>query len=346
MQDNDFLDGMFSLEGEGSPQFIEEDNNLIDDNEDPKLEENDDPAEEITNEGNDDSGDEVITRYIDFLKENDLVEVPEDLSELKGTPEELQAIFDHTKKARVTKTVDSIMGALPEDFKPLFEYALAGGTSLNEFLKVYGEDPIEKANLDDPNSQKAILKEYYQRTTQYTPEKIDRLISFHSDPDDLKEAAEEALDDLKTLKQEEQANFIKQQAERERAEREAAQQRTVELSNSIDNSSSIHPQRKNKVKSFFFEPIQVNNTTTTQFNNVIQTILQNPAHQAQLGDILLEYDAEKGFVMDRLERKVKTKAAQGFRELIEEKLGSKPKPGQSKTTPSKSSINWELFLEQ
>lgn len=342
MQENDFLSGMFNVED--SP-IIETESTIVE--EEFEAPQGHQTEEEVETTEAEPEGDEVIVKYIDFLKLNDLVEIPTDLESVKGTPEELQTIFDYTKKERESKAKESIMEALPEDFKPLFEYALAGGSSLSDFIKVYGEDPALSANIEDPTSQREVLKQYYQRTTKYSPEKIERLISYHSDPEDLRAAAEEAIEDLKSLKQEEQRTFIEQQARLEQEQREQAQQRIVELSNSIDNSGLIHPQRRNKVKSFFFDPIKVNDGTTTQFNHVIQTIFQNPAHQAQLGDILLEYDTEKGFVMERLERKVKTKAAQGFRELIEETLGSKPKPGQTKTAPTKgTSIDWEKYLEQ
>jgi hypothetical protein len=343
----DFLEDFFTIENSKTlddnkqdPTNEEEEVEILDPIEDPSQTE---PIDEEESP----KGDEVITGYIEFLKANDLIDLPEDLEQINGTPEELEKIFEHTKKARIEKTVDTIMSSLPDDFKPLFEYALAGGTSIQEFMSVYGPDPVDSISLEDPNSQRLVLKEYYQRTTQYSPEKIDRMISYLSDPEDLRTAAEEAMEDLKDLKEQEKRRLIESKAEENQRQAEAAKQRTVELAASIDNSSTIHPQRKHKVKSFFFEPVQIGQNTTTQFNHVIQTILQNPAHQAQLGDILLEYDPEKGFILDRLEKKVKTKAAQGFRQLIEETLGAKPKGGKSSTTPqSKTSIDWERFLEQ
>lgn len=322
---------------------------LIDDENTPPVEDalEEVPSTEVPSTEEEDPADEVIVKYIDFLKENDLIDVPEDITEIKGTADELEKIFNHTKKARPAKAAEAIYESLPDDFKPLFEYAAAGGTSLTEYLKAYGQDPIQALDIEDPSSQKQILKEYYKRTTQYTDEKINRLVSYLSDPDDLKTAAEEAMEDLKELRQQEQQELIQRQAQLQAAQAEEARKRTIELTSSIDTSSFIHPQRKNKVKAFFFEPIQVENNTTTQFNHVINNIMRNPEHQAQLGDLLLEYDSDKGFNLERLEKKVKTKATQGFRDLIDEKLGSKPKTGQSRTAPvTSSSINWENYLAQ
>lgn len=343
MQD-DVFEGLFTLEGTTVNEVPSDEVDIIDE---PIVEQAEPVVEERSTEDTaQDNGDETISKYIEFLQANELVEVPEDIQDLKGTPEELQAIFEHTKKARVAKTVESIFEALPQDFKPLFEYALAGGDSLDEFLSVYGKDPIESVNLNNEDSQRHVLREYYKRTTQYTPEKIERMISYLSDPEDLRTAAEEAFEDLTVLKAEEKEKLIQNKLREQQEAQAAARQRTIELFNSIDSSNTIHPQRKNKVKAFFFEPIQVGKDTTTQFNYTIQTILQNSSHQAQLGDILLEYDPEKGFSLDRLEKKVKTKAAQGFRQLIEETLGSKPKNPQSKVTQQNStSIDWEGFLQ-
>lgn len=282
-------------------------------------------------------GDDTIIKYVEFLKQNELVEIPEDY-EFNGTPEQLEEIFTHTKKATTAKAIDNIFESLPEQFKPLFDYALRGGDSIEEYYNTFVADPLDTINLESPSDQKRILKEHYKHFTKFTDDQIDRRIAAINDEEDLKLEAQEALVDLKSIRQEQQVKLLQETAARAEAERIAAEQRTLELSKAIDNTNLVHPQRKNKVKTFFFEPINVEGQVTTGFNHTIQSILSTPEHQAQLADILLEYDPTIGFSQDRLEKKVKSKASQNFQKILEDVLQTKQnKTKGSPNTPVSSS---------
>ena len=264
--------------------------------------------------------------------------MPEDY-DFQGTPEQLEEIQNYTKKQKDIKAVEGIFEALPEQFKPLFDYALRGGTSIQEYYNTFVADPLDTIDLESVADQKKIIKEHYRKNTKFSDEQIDRRISLISDEEDLKSEALEAFNDLKALRQEEQVKLLEETATQAQAAKLAAEQRTLELSKAIDSTTLVHPQRKNKVKTFFFEPINVEGQVTTGFNHTIQSILSRPEHQAQLADILLEYDPTLGFSQERLEKKGKTKASQQFQKLVEDVLETKQSKKVTANAPNTGSFD-------
>lgn len=314
--DDDFMGKMFeTIPDDTTPNVFE---NTNDDDGDDDIVTPPAAANTVETE----EGDETIVKYVEFLKQNELIKIPTDY-EFTGKPEELEHIFSYTKKANTAEAVDSIFETLPDQFKPLFDYALRGGTSIEEYYNTFVADPLDSANLESPSDQKRILKEHYKQFTKFSDDQIDRRIAQISDEEDLKLEAQEALADLKAIRQEQQVKLLQETAAKAEAERIATEERTLALSKAIDTTNLVHPQRKNKVKTFFFEPINVEGQVTTGFNYTIQSILSTPEHQAQLADILLEYDPATGFSQERLEKKVKSKASQNFQKILEDVLQTK-----------------------
>lgn len=336
-QSDDFLEGMFAEQGKPTtlPDTEIEENDI---DQDLPITDDAPKAEEVTD-------DTPIKNYVDFLQQNELIEIPEGL-EFSGKPEELEQIFEHTKATQVARAVDKVFETLPDSFKPLFDYALRGGSSIADYMKVHNNE-LESLNLENEDDQRKVLYQYYKKTSPYPDEKINRLISLVSDPEELAVEAKDAFQDLLAIRDTEQKQLV-MNMEKSRAEQEQrAQQQTIELAKAIETSTTIIPQRKNKIKAFFFDPVQVNNQTTTGFNYTIQSILENPDHQAQLADILLEYDKGTGFSFDRLEKRARTKATQQFQTALQ-KISDPKQNQRSSTSPSRttSDMDWQGYLEQ
>lgn len=290
--------------------------------------------------------DDVLVGYVDFLKQNDLIEIPEDL-QFTGSSEELQKIFEHTKATKEAAAVDKIFQALPEDFKPLLDYALKGGASLDEFLSVYGKDPLQNIDLTKIEDQRKVIAQHYKATSNYSDEKIARLVSLITDEDDIRIEAEDCFKDLAQMRQEDQKNLLVRTEAAKVAAIEAAEEKTTALVRAVETTTAIHPQRKQKVRSFFFDPISVAGNNTTGFNYAIQSILANPEHQAQLADILLEYNPSSGFSAERFEKRAKTKAADQFQDLLNKTLNPKQAQRASTSkTPNSNKLDWETYLKQ
>jgi hypothetical protein len=67
--------------------------------------------------------DDKLQAYIDFLKDNELVDIPEEL-EFKGTPDQLQQVFQYTKQKRQQEALVTVFNSLPDDFKPYLNMLL------------------------------------------------------------------------------------------------------------------------------------------------------------------------------------------------------------------------------
>jgi hypothetical protein len=173
---NDFLEEMFSSQPVATNDLSDTD---FDPEDEPITPEEVDDVPDTDESAAEETGDALIENYVKFLQEYDLIDIPEDY-EFTGDPEQLQTILEHTKQARPAKAIETIFERLPDDFKPLFDYALKGGTSLDEYLKVYNKD-IDNMSMDTPEDQKKILFTYYKETSPYSDEKINRLISHFND---------------------------------------------------------------------------------------------------------------------------------------------------------------------
>jgi polyhydroxyalkanoate synthesis regulator phasin len=316
-----------------------------DSEEDPSEEENlptdDDKSEE---QDEDEVKDDTAQAYFDFLVELDILRTPEDF-QFDGSPAKVKEALQYTKQSLTQEVAANLWSQLPQDFKPMLEYALKGGSSLKDYFEAYSDVQYDELDLSEPMNQRRVMYDYYKQTTSYDDQKINRLIARLEESGDLSQEAADSVQDLLTI-QSRKKNELMAKAEQERLAQAREQKEKVDqLVNAIETTSFIHPSRRGKVRSFFFSPVKLeDNTTTTQFNYTIQSILQNPEHQAQLADILLEYDHKKGFSTDRLEKKVATKATETFKKTLTEKLEPSARSSASKTSsPNSPKFGLDIF---
>jgi hypothetical protein len=335
-ENDDFLSSMFAEASANDPVEPEQEPvETIEEAEPEAPQEVNAPEQEV---------DDKLQAYVSFLKENELIDIPEEY-EFKGTPDDLQQVFEYTKQNRVKQAYEAVYNSLPEDFKPALEYIMNGGTSVRDFLTVAASDPLATIDITTPEGQRQAVFLSLKETSNYPDEKINKIVSrLAEDEDELAQEAIEAYRELVSIQDQRQQAMI-QQARVEREEQQKmVQQRTQALHSAIESSQTIHPQRRNKIKAFFFEPLNTPEGVTTGFNYSINNILQNPEHQAQLADILLEYDPSVGFSSDRLEKRVKTKATQQFQTLLQKAIDPKNVQKSSSQRPQSSKdFDWDVF---
>ena len=335
-ENDDFLSSMFAEASANDPVEPEQEVvETIEEAEPQAPQEVNVPEQEV---------DDKLQAYVSFLKENELIDIPEEY-EFKGTPDDLQQVFEYTKQNRVKQAYEAVYNSLPEDFKPALEYIMNGGTSVRDFLTVAASDPLATIDITTPEGQRQAVFLSLKETSNYPDEKINKIVSrLAEDEDELAQEAAEAYRELVSIQDQRQQAMI-QQARVEREEQQKmVQQRTQALHSAIESSQTIHPQRRNKIKAFFFEPLNTPEGVTTGFNYSINNILQNPEHQAQLADILLEYDPSVGFSSDRLEKRVKTKATQQFQTLLQKAIDPKNVQKSSSQRPQSSKdFDWDVF---
>ena len=268
--------------------------------------------------------DEEAEAYFEFLKANEILDVPDDFK-FDGSADSIQQALEVTKQNLQTKIATNIWNQLPDDFKPLLEYALSGGKSLDDFLAAHAPLDFDEANLDDVITQKAVLRTYYKEVNpNYKDDKIDRMITSleKMGEDSLKEEAVEAIDYLRKLKEDRQNELIQKAKEDEQARKVEAQKRATEITKLIDESKS-DSLRKNRLKNILFLPVEKNGKTTTEFNASLDSILQNPEHLIQFAELVADYDPRVGFNFSRLSKQINTQSTTKFRDLVQAKLGDK-----------------------
>lgn len=295
------------------------------------------------------TADPVIGAYMNFLKDNGLVEIPEDL-EVNEDPATLQNIFEYTKTKRQKDAATDLLNSLPPTFKPVLEYVLSGGEDVNGFVKKYVQNPIDTLDLNDPNDQRKAIYLALRETSSYPDEKIKRIVDrIAEDPLELANEANESYRELSALMDTRRQQEIQRVEQLEQQERQIAQQRTQSLISAIEDASVVHPQRRGKIRSFLFDNIQTQEGPTTGFNRAISAILSNPAHQAQLADILLDYDPTKGFSSEKETRRAASSGVKKFEESLRATLDPKSAQTSGSATPitptakSLQDIDWSRF---
>lgn len=289
----------------------------------PIIEEEDitpDPIIEKKDEDSTDEPDDESKAYFDALKEYGVLDLPEDF-EFKGTDSLTQAL-DVTKQNLHQKVAANLWNSLPEDFQPLLEYALRGGTSLQDYLSAYAPTSNEY-DLEDTISQKEIIKEYYRQTNpRLTDEKLDQMVDRREKMGSLREEAEDALELLEELKEERKIALLEDLEEQKQYAAEQQRLKDEAIKAAIDKHSNDSI-RRNRLKNFVFQPIKKGENITTEFNDSLNHILNNYDHLTQLVDILADYDVRVGFNFDRLNKRLKTESTKTFKELVNTKLDSK-----------------------
>lgn len=291
----------------------------------------------------DEEEDDRITSTFEFLKEAEFLDLPEDFT-FDGTPEKFQEALELSKKVVYEKTADAFFEALPEQFKPLLSYALKGGNSVDEYVRLYSTQAFEHLDPNNPDDQKAILFQHYKTTSNYDDAKIQRIIA-RLNEDDLPEAAQESYNELLEMKTERQAQLLEDAEKAKEQQVEQSKKRVEELTKAIETTPLLDDSRRNLIKGFFHNRLRVGEQETTEFNYTVERIFNNPEHLAQLADLLTGYDPKKGISTARLEQKGATKETTKFKTLLTEKLKSKPKASHTGATSNEPPNFLEKFNE-
>lgn len=264
--------------------------------------------------------DDTAVAYFEFLKESNVLDLPEDY-EFDGSSAGIEEALKLTRENITNRTRQEFWDALPDDFKPLLEFGLMGGSSLQEYLKTFSPLNIDE-DISDPISQKLIITEYYKMMNPNTSdERIEKLIAKKEELGTLQEEAEDALTYIKEIQEERKANFIKAQKEAQEEQQRKIEESNNKLKEVIRNSAEFDQLRKNRIETLFFTP----KAQVSEFDQKLDAVFANPQHLVQLADVLADYDPRTGFTFDRLKKKIKTESNRKFSDLIQDKLDSKSK---------------------
>lgn len=286
---------------------------------------------------------EELKVYYSHLNQMGVLRTPEDF-EFDGSYEKLEEALSNTKEALFTEAKNALQASLPDDFKAIIDYALAGGKSIDAYIDAYSDKDIQNLDLTKLENQRKVLYECYRQTTQYKPDKITKMIDRYEQMGTIEEEALDALEVLIEEKARKKDELVANALAEQQAAQAALEQERTAIATAIDGFLDDKV-RAGSMKAFLFNPIKDESGTTTKFNQVIRSISSNPQHLAQLVDILLEYDPKAGIKLTKLEKQVKKAGVQSFKDLLNEKLNSQPlvKGGTVKQANA-SQFNWEDFI--
>lgn len=286
----------------------------------------------------------VFAQHYEILKASGLVS-DEDETQIEDADTLISAI-EKAKSAIYEQTAQSMWESLPEDFRPLLEYALAGGADLKKFLST----AASKINLDEidistAENQKAIIREFYKKTTKYSNDRIDKLVDKAAITDSLYEDAEESLQELKQIATQELTALAEQQAAEQEAVRKREEQMRKVFAETVDKVEFIPQDRKGKVKGYLLNVQVYEGEPDTQFNRTLKMISANPEHLVQLADVLMSYDAKKGLTLDRITKIESTKATKSLKDKLQSITQVNPAGKGAHQKPS-NAFSWDEFLKQ
>lgn len=309
-----------------------------DDNDDTSIVTQDNEDDETSTTQPPTTDDEDAKAYFEYLKQVQILDVPEDF-EFENNADSIQKALEITRNNLTAKVAQQFWNRLPDDFKPLFQYGLSGGKNIQEYLAATASVEVEDLDINDPISQKSVIRSYYRLVNpKLSEEQVDKRIDRLEEIADLEEEAKDAIEYLKTHKKEQTEALIRQTQDQEKARLDAAKQELETYSKLIEEDKEFDALRKSRLKSFLFSPIN----NSTGFENALDSIYDNPQHKIQLANILADYDPKIGFNFEKIQKKLEKQATRSVKEMLNKNVDAKQKLP-SATTSGKEDFDWQSW---
>lgn len=193
-------------------------------------------------------------------------------------------------------------------------------------MAAYNPIDYDSLDLDDDQTQRAIIREYRRATFNHDDQRIDAFLAKleSKDPELLKEEAFDSLEELKKLQAISKQKLISDLEARQEQQRIESEKQVTQLNTVID-SLEEEDSRKARLKAFMLSPVRIDNRVTTQLDHALMSIFSNPDHLVQLANLLADYNPKKGLSTERLESKIKTKNNTTFKQLLDSSVNNSTK---------------------
>ena len=219
---------------------------------------NDDDDDDIVNDDNDDDDDDIIEEPVKRKpgrpKKEEVIEEPieEDDSEVvtnffDAMAEELGWEFDEeetdSKPKNVSDLIKYFKTVIEENSKPDFaneeieqlDAFVKQGGDLRKYLQIDAELDLDDIDLDEESNQKAVVK-MLLKEKGFSSKQIDKKISKYEDAGLLEDEAQDAIEDLKEIREQRKEQLLKQQ--KKEYEQYQEQQRTF-YNNVVDEIKGL-----------------------------------------------------------------------------------------------------------
>lgn len=187
-----------------------------------KVDKNDKKEEDIIIDNQDDLEPQLITNFFDAIAERLNWSDVED----EDKPKDVDSLIDYFQKIIEE---DSKPTYASEEMENLDNFVKQGG-ELSKYLKIEQEFDLDNIDLEDENNQKSIVK-LLLREKGFNEKQIDKKIQKYEDAGLLEDEAEDALEDLKEIKEQKKEQLL---AEQKRTFEEY-KQRQQDFYNSVTN---------------------------------------------------------------------------------------------------------------
>lgn len=187
-----------------------------------KVDKNDKKEEDVIINNQDDLEPQLITNFFDAIAERLNWSDVED----EDKPKDVDSLIDYFQKVIEE---DSKPTYASEEMENLDNFVKQGG-ELSKYLQIEQEFDLDNIDLEDENNQKSIVK-LLLREKGFNEKQIDKKIQKYEDAGLLEDEAEDALEDLKEIKEQKKEQLL---AEQKRTFEEY-KQRQQDFYNSVTN---------------------------------------------------------------------------------------------------------------
>ena len=187
-----------------------------------KVDKNDKKEEDVIIDNQDDLEPQLITNFFDAIAERLNWSDVED----EDKPKDVDSLIDYFQKVIEE---DSKPTYASEEMENLDNFVKQGG-ELSKYLQIEQEFDLDNIDLEDENNQKSIVK-LLLREKGFNEKQIDKKIQKYEDAGLLEDEAEDALEDLKEIKEQKKEQLL---AEQKRTFEEY-KQRQQDFYNSVTN---------------------------------------------------------------------------------------------------------------
>lgn len=191
----------------------DDDDDVIDDNDDDDDDIIEEPVkrkpgrpkkEEVTEEPTEEDDSEVVTNFFDAMAEELGWEFDEEETESKP-----KNVSDLIKYFKTVIEENSKPDFASEEIEALDAYVKQGG-DLRKYLQVDAELDLDEIDLDDESNQKAVVK-MLLKEKGFSAKQIEKKISKYEDAGLLEDEAEDAIEDLKEIREQRKEQLLKEQ---------------------------------------------------------------------------------------------------------------------------------------
>ena len=216
----------------------DDDDDIVDDNDDDDDDIIEEPVkrkpgrpkkEEAIEEPIEEDDSEVVTNFFDAMAEELGWEFDEEETESKP-----KNVSDLIKYFKTVIEENSKPDFASEEIEALDAYVKQGG-DLKKYLQVDAELDLEDIDLDDESNQKAVVK-MLLKEKGFSAKQIEKKISKYEDAGLLEDEAEDAIEDLKEIREQRKEQLLKEQKKQYEAYQE--QQRTF-YNNVVDEIKGL-----------------------------------------------------------------------------------------------------------